>query len=220
MLQGYACSDSMNDTLLSLSEAAERLGVHPTTLRRWADAGSIQVVLTPGGHRRFSSAEVNRRILALSEEDSKVGAGPGTAQNSAPAQLRESVIQKTRSEATHQNAPWMQLSEEDREEKRVLGRQLMGLLMQYLAAPDDDGGEFLAEARAIGRIHAKSARQSGMKLSDVVRATQFFRDNIVESAVLLPESVQAKPDARARMHRRLNGFLNEIQLAITEVYQK
>lgn len=209
----------MNDTLLSLSEAAERLGVHPTTLRRWADSGSIQVVLTPGGHRRFSSAEVNRRSSAGTEEDSEIGADPA-ATAPAPAQLRDSVIQKTRAEVTHQKAPWMQLSEEDREEKRVLGRQLMGLLMQYLAAPDDDGGEFLAEARAIGRIHAKSARQSGMKLSDVVRATQFFRDNIVESAVLLPESVQAKPDARARMHRRLNGFLNEIQLAITEVYQR
>lgn len=209
----------MDDTLLSLSEAAERLGVHPATLRRWADSGSIQVVLTPGGHRRFSSAEVNRRISVGTEEDSEIGAGSG-ATTAAPAQLRESVIQKTRAEVTHQKAPWMQLSEEDREEKRVLGRQLMGLLMQYLAAPDDEGGEYLAEARAIGRIHAKSAQQSGMKLSDVVRATQFFRDNIVESAVLLPESVQAKPDARARMHRRLNGFLNEIQLAITEVYQR
>ena len=38
---------------LTLSEAAEQLGVHPTTLRRWADNGDIPVSVTPGGHRRF-----------------------------------------------------------------------------------------------------------------------------------------------------------------------
>src|SRR6266478_6284419 len=43
---------------LSLDEAAKRLSVHPATLREWADKGHIRTFRTPGGHRRFSEADV------------------------------------------------------------------------------------------------------------------------------------------------------------------
>jgi len=45
---------------LSLKEASRRLNVHPTTLRRWADNGDIPIMLTPGGHRRFSSLDITQ----------------------------------------------------------------------------------------------------------------------------------------------------------------
>ncbi|MBF8286101.1 MAG: DNA binding domain protein, excisionase family [Anaerolineales bacterium] len=45
---------------VSIKEAAQWLGVHPTTLRRWVDAGEIPVMLTPGGHRRFSVSDIER----------------------------------------------------------------------------------------------------------------------------------------------------------------
>ena len=57
-----------NETLvdwLTLKQAAHKLGVHPTTLRRWADAGEILVMLTPGGHRRFAMADVERFAKVL-----------------------------------------------------------------------------------------------------------------------------------------------------------
>src|SRR6266480_6033843 len=47
-------------TWLSLDEAAKRLSVHPATLREWADKGQIRTFRTPGGHRRFSEADVAR----------------------------------------------------------------------------------------------------------------------------------------------------------------
>lgn len=43
---------------LRLSEAAAALGVHPDTLRRWADKGRVPVTRTPGGERRFARADV------------------------------------------------------------------------------------------------------------------------------------------------------------------
>jgi DNA-binding transcriptional MerR regulator len=33
--------------------AAEKYGVHPKTLARWADEGLIHAIMTPGGHRRY-----------------------------------------------------------------------------------------------------------------------------------------------------------------------
>ncbi|MEU5938530.1 IS607 family transposase [Micromonospora sp. NPDC047548] len=43
--------------LLRLSKAAKRLGVHPVTLRLWADSGKIPVTWV-GRERRFSSVDV------------------------------------------------------------------------------------------------------------------------------------------------------------------
>jgi molybdopterin-binding protein len=45
---------------LRVGEAAAQLGVSPDTLRRWAEAGRLQVELTPGGQRTVSQADVTR----------------------------------------------------------------------------------------------------------------------------------------------------------------
>ena len=45
---------------LRIGEAAAQLGVSPDTLRRWAEAGRIEVVLTPGGQRTVSQRDVTR----------------------------------------------------------------------------------------------------------------------------------------------------------------
>lgn len=43
---------------VSLSEAAKVLGVHPATVRNWADQGHVPSQRTPGGHRRFRLADL------------------------------------------------------------------------------------------------------------------------------------------------------------------
>ncbi len=48
------------ERLLTVSEAARRIGVHPNTLRTWADKGIVRHVKLPSGYRRFPVAEVER----------------------------------------------------------------------------------------------------------------------------------------------------------------
>ena len=45
---------------LRIGEAASQLGVSPDTVRRWAEAGRIEVELTPGGQRTVRQADVTR----------------------------------------------------------------------------------------------------------------------------------------------------------------
>ncbi len=47
-------------TWIGLSEAVEVLGVHETTVRRWADSGAIKTIRTPGRQRRFSREDCER----------------------------------------------------------------------------------------------------------------------------------------------------------------
>ncbi len=48
------------ERLLTISQAAARLGVHQNTLRSWADKGLVAHVKLPSGYRRFTIAEVER----------------------------------------------------------------------------------------------------------------------------------------------------------------
>lgn len=55
---------------ISTSEAARRLGVHPDTIVRWADAGRLACWRTPGGQRRFTPADVDA-LMAESPSEPK-----------------------------------------------------------------------------------------------------------------------------------------------------
>jgi len=48
----------MTERLLTLSEACERLCIHPNTIRKWDRQGKIRVVRTVGGRRRVPESEV------------------------------------------------------------------------------------------------------------------------------------------------------------------
>ena len=46
--------------LLTISEAARELGVHPNTLRGWVDRRLVPAVRLPSGHRRFEPEQIER----------------------------------------------------------------------------------------------------------------------------------------------------------------
>ena len=204
--------DLPDDPLLTLKQAAARLGVHPATLRRWTDQGDILVVVTPGGHRRFPHSEVER--LAHRHQSKPPEAG------TLRMALEHQALTHTRAEiAEHPDERWMTLLDEQaREEQRRLGRRVMGLMMQYVSV-NDDAEDLLREARTIGHTYAEMTQRTGLGLSQTLQAMMFFRENVVESVVLLPDSVRSRPEANQRLLRRVNTFLNAILLGVTESYE-
>jgi len=194
---------------LSLSDAAKRLNIHPTTLRRWANNGDIPVMVTPGGHRRFSSVDIeqfaqNRRGLHRVRGIEQVWA--------------DRALTVTRQELVQQNKlPWLDaIDEEDRQRSRTVGRQLMALTLQYISNGEDEN--LLDEARNIGYEYGHHCQQMGMPLTDALQASMFFRDTMIETALTLPENVNIRPEANLRLLRRINTLLNTVHLAVAEVY--
>ena len=52
--------NDMNVTLLTMKEAAARMGISTPTLYRAVNSGKVQAVRTPGGVRRIPESEVER----------------------------------------------------------------------------------------------------------------------------------------------------------------
>jgi len=60
------------ERLLTPGEVALMFRVDPKTVTRWAAAGRIGSIRTPGGHRRFRESEVYRLLAVLTDHSSPV----------------------------------------------------------------------------------------------------------------------------------------------------
>jgi excisionase family DNA binding protein len=65
------------DRLLTPGEVASLFRVDPKTVTRWAAAGRINSIRTPGGHRRFRESEI--RELLRQDGSKSMPAGPASA---------------------------------------------------------------------------------------------------------------------------------------------
>ncbi|NTU82092.1 MAG: helix-turn-helix domain-containing protein [Chloroflexales bacterium] len=204
-------TDGDDSVYLSLSAASRLLGVHSTTLRRWADAGAIPVYVTPGGHRRFSRHDIE--TLAARKPLSTRALGSAWAVR-ALAQARNDLASAPNSRHT-----WLaRIDETDRAAWRRIGQQLMGVVLHYINNPRDDE-DLLVEARRIGADYAVHARRAGMPLTAALEAALFFRDSLVESAMQLSEDVHPRPEESARLLRRISRISNEVHLSVAAGYE-
>ncbi len=48
--------------MLTVGQAADYIGVSPSSIRKWSDRGLIQAYRTPGGDRRFSIDDLDELI--------------------------------------------------------------------------------------------------------------------------------------------------------------
>ncbi len=56
------------EQLLTPGEVASLFRVDPKTVTRWATAGRIGSIRTPGGHRRFRESEVRSLLAELTND--------------------------------------------------------------------------------------------------------------------------------------------------------
>ena len=155
---------------LSLGEASRLLGVSAATIRRWSDAGRLRTFTTPGGHRRFSRAALERLLPAERDRRPPLGHAGLTPTRLARAYRREAA-------RADPDRGWLAtLDPDDREAFRVLGRQLAMGLVAHLDAVDEEARRHqLTEATATAAEYGRRGATLGLSLSDVVEGFLAFR---------------------------------------------
>lgn len=209
----------MSDSLLSVSAAAERLGVHVGTVRRWTDDGLLPEVRTPGGHRRIPAGAVERLRQERTADGAPVALSAPGVGPADQAWAEHAVVHARYGVRAHPEAAWNRaFTGADRAHRRETGRQLVGLLLRHVAGQGDPEARG-AEVRRLAWGYALDMKGRGLPLTEALRATLFFRDVLTESTAYYPRfETQATADQIALL-RRVNEFMNEVQLAMAEAYE-
>lgn len=197
---------------LSLTETCELLGVHPTTLRRWVDAGEIPCFRTPGGHRRFRLAE----LTAWMEGNKSTSALPSDAlvQTAVGFARQEMADQRVSGEAWYLAFA----REEERQQMRDTGRRLFGLAVQYMGRTHNHE-PILHEAQRIGEFYGQECARCGMGLVDTMRALFFFRESLIRAARPGQVGSGQYDEEDIRIHRQLRHLLDEVMYACLAGYE-
>lgn len=197
---------------ISLRHAAEILGVHPATVRNWADDGHLPSRRTPGGHRRFRKADLLQYAKTQGELQ------PLEAQVIIQNALGDTRIHVGGGTLTRMI--WYEkISEQVRADLRQEGLQTMEAIRKYLAsgAPDSQ----LPAAINAGKNYAKILSNAGLQLSDAVRGFFYFSDFVINSILTWSEITPPRNTLNdwGNLLRQVNTFINTILLSIIEYYQ-
>jgi excisionase family DNA binding protein len=199
----------MKEEWLSLGEAAESLGVHPSTVRSWADQGRLPTHRTPGGHRRFRKQDVELQLKKKQDGDG--------LDASVVVQNILLTARLTIGEGTLEKEAWYQkLDNESRGQYRLSGRSLVQGLVSHLHG---DGVDMEAEARSLGYEYASRGRRCGLSSVEAAHAFQFFRTMVMDSVLDAYEAAApASPQVWTEMVRKMNRFSDLIIITLLETY--
>ena len=189
---------------LSLSAAAESVGVDGATLRGWADAGKVRVYRTPGGHRRFNRTDLE----SLLRESSPPWPGvPASADGPALGALavRQWLISR---------AWYHRIDEYSRTRVRACCAELMQILAAYTAGqpacPQD-----LEKARHVGAVLGREVAGCGLTPADSTEVFLHFKRHATEALVVPPRDAPGQ----VRIMRDADALLGEVLQAVMEAYQ-
>ena len=203
------------DEWLTLLGAAELLGMHPATVRLWADRNELPTRRTTGGHRRFRRSDIEARLRQDAERKTRPAA----------QLLVQSVLGRVRfafTDGTLRTMPWYERFDDSAlEAYRSLGRRVLELLLRAL----NDGipaEELRAESVLLGVEYGSVTRDSQVPVADAVRAFLYFRSLVDESVIQLAEVQGVRDHADipwAESLYQIQALTNEILPALIEAAQ-
>ena len=201
------------DHWLELSEAAQILKLHPSTLRRWSDAGKIAHIRTLSGRRRFDPLVIEQ----VREEIEQTGAGQHQAAETiglttlAPDQVHASAIFQE---------DWVKrLTDEQKLIFRYSGQRLLELMLQYINQEEKDEA-ILVSARRIASDYAAILYKVGLSLSQSVQAYLAFRRSILDFVQVPMAAVSHNDRDGQRVMLRATDFFDVLLIETINSYLK
>ena len=189
---------------ISLEEAAEIVGVHPSTIRLWSDKGILPVYRTPGGHRRYRRADVELWVEHVRRDRLQ------------PEAILQSAVRNVRvriAEGQLQAEGWYQKLDEECASILPKRPPLFQGLMSYLAS--------MHIPRRLRRTPLGSitlhAHRSNLSYVEAAQAFLFFRNTLIESVIHAYREANVPFD---EVLRRMHIFTDEILVSLLQTYQQ
>ena len=207
-------------SLITIGEASHIIGVSEAALRQWTNEGKVKAFITPGGHRRYSRAELkkfttsNRKVLGIKDL---------VVELEDTVQLHREIARKHLNIAVCDD----RLNQESQERLSKLGQRLLYLIVRYITVPAKRE-ETLKLACNVGHNHGEALARLGLSLTDSVEAFTLHRDPIMNAATHLMKKrealnarvVEAIPLVDHRMNEALVSMVAAHQLYTSESEDK
>ena len=204
----------MGDTWLTLGEASGMLGVDPDTLRRWADGGKVDLLRTPGGHRRFRR-ETIQSMLPRPRAAQRSLSSIGEPRDRVAAEFRRRV----RSDMAEQD--WhSRFDEASLRWFRERGMRMSELLLGALGELKPNGrNELLREAAHLGHEYGREAARCELSLGEAVEIFLFFRARFMAEIANVARRERLDSGRAASLFEEADRALDRIIVALIQGHQ-
>lgn len=216
-----AISSGRSGRWLSLGPASQLLGIDPDTLRRWADDGRVPSWTTPGGHRRFDRAAIERIATGR-----RSGRRPLTSLGASPERLARVYRRHYATDGspaipgTMGNAIG---SHDAREAFRRDGRRIVTALIAYLDAdPADARRRRRLERRAAKAVDEQAARlaERGIGLTEALAGFVAARQPFFAELAGLGRRRALDPARLAELYGDASALLDRLLLRFIAAHQR
>jgi excisionase family DNA binding protein len=204
-----------DDPWLPIGAASRLVGVGPDTLRRWADAGTVQSYQTAGGHRRF----LRSSLEAMTTAPRRPRYETGRLTDAAGTIVGD--VQRRMQRTGYAGMPWQsRLSAEQRAEFRRWGQRTFNLVIEYVAATKRHERDLLlAEAERMGSLYGHEASAAGLSLAEAVEAFLFYRSPVLEAILAhLRRRVAEVSQVTSAVHEA-NAAIDQVLVALVSSYR-
>ena len=194
---------------LSLGPASRIVGVDPDTMRRWADAGRVRAFATPGGHRRFNRADLDRLVAARRPVSRPLAALGATSDRLARAYAR----------AYRDDAPVApdRLRPDARDALRADGRRLVAVLFAYLDATHPaDRERWEGEALSLIGVAARRLAEAAADVQEVLAIYLRARQPLLGELAAVGKRRALDPTQLAGLFEQAISLLDRLLLHLVE----
>jgi excisionase family DNA binding protein len=199
---------------MALGPASRLLGVDPDTLRRWADEGRVEAYLTPGGHRRFERASLER--MAATRRG-----GPRSSMTNLGATPERLSRAYRRSYATPRSVSVHSgLGSPDREAYRDDGRRLVLALIAHLDAEQPATRRAAEEEAGLATDEvARRLAAAGTDLADAIAQFVAARRPFLAEIGALAARRALDPASLSALYQGASDLLDRLLLRLVATFQ-
>lgn len=196
---------------LTLSQACRYLGVSDTTLRDWTDAGKIKAFITPGGHRRYTEAD----LADFVESQPHVKRLADLIQQLKTVRVEYHLLTQ---EYAQTRLWYTKLDEAARSSLRDHCRLLLDLILAHLTDPRRRK-ESASTARELGHRLGTELLRLEFTLTDAIEAFILYRNPTLDTVAELLKSNEPVDRSVVRGIQAINAIIDSVLLGIVAYYQ-